>query len=61
MYLRKIGEIEQKLKEEMQKYTATQIHGIFAAARGLKLKKVAPELGEGPEFISWKKFRVIHD
>ena len=39
MYLQKIGEIEQKLKEEMQKSTATQIHGIFAAARGLKLKK----------------------
>ena len=39
MYLQKIGEIEQKLKEEMQKYTVTQIHGIFAAARGLKLKK----------------------
>ena len=39
MYLRKIGEIEQKLQEEMQKYTATQIHGIFAAARDLKLKK----------------------
>ena len=47
----------------MEKYTATQIHSIFAAARGFqkKKKKAALKLGDGPKFIFWKKFRLIHD
>ena len=46
----------------MEKYTATQIHSIFAAARGFqKKKKAALKLGDGSKFIFWKKFRLIHD